>query len=249
MHRLIRAEWYRLLHSGIYLRSILLCCIFLSLLPLITDFSLLHKSLAENMGTLSSGCVMMVLTVSMIISIFVANGYMKKTAYYEVMAGNKSFRIIGSKLFVDGFLPGVICFFAVIWPGVLVAAKNGIGAVEELPLRLLLLFVICLRVTCLAVLVGLAVKHLVAAGLVIYVRFLLFDLILAEILPMLLVRWKIEETFCLKVQRCMVIRQVAEVFGPEIVSETVMATIGGFLAELLLWYGITYVTMKKKWYK
>ena len=249
MNRLVRAEGYRLLHSGIYLRSMLLFCLLLSLFPLLTDFSLRDKSLAENMGTFSLNGVMLIWVVPLIVTVFVANGYLKKTAYYEVMAGNKNFGIIGSKLVVDGFFMGIICFVFTIWLGVTVAVKNGIGAVEEIPLRLMLLFVICLHVTALAVLIGLAVKHPIAAAMVVYLRFQMFDLLFAEILPMFMERWALGEAVCVKLRRCTVIRQITEVFGPEIGSEIVIATLGSFLVEILLWYGIVYFTMRKKWYK
>lgn len=248
MNRLIRAEGYRLLHSGVYLRILLFSGLVLSVLPMMTDFSLLDKSLAENMESFLLGSTMSIMFVPIVIAVFVVTGYMKKTAYYEVMTGNKIRNIIGSKLFVDGIIVGVIYFFLTIVLPATVVMKNGIGGVTQLPLRVFLLFVICLHVTMLAVLMGLAVKNIAAAA-VVYLRLMLLDIILAELLPMLFEKWNVSEEVSVRIARCTFTRQMSEVFRTEISTESVVITLASFLIEVGIWYGITYLTMKKKWYK
>ena len=248
MNRLIRAEGYRLLHSGVYLRILLFSGLVLSVLPMMTDFSLLDKSLAENMESFLSGSTMSIMFVPIVIAVFVVTGYMKKTAYYEVMTGNKIRSIIGSKLFVDGIIVGVIYFFFTIVLPATVVMKNGTSGVTQLPLRAFLLFVICLHVTMLAVLMGLTVKNIAAAA-VVYLRFMLLDIILAELLPMLFEKWNVSEEVSVRIARCTFTRQMSEVFRTEISTELVVITLASFLIEVGIWYGITYLTMKKKWYK
>lgn len=248
MNRLIRAEGYRLLHSGVYLRILLFSGLVLSVLPMITDFSLLDKNLAENMENFLLGSTMSIMFVPVVIAVFVVTGYMKKTAYYEVMTGNKIRNIIGSKLFVDGIIVGVIYFFFTIVLPATVVMKNGTGGVTQLPLRVFLLFVICLHVTMLAVLMGLAIKNIAAAA-VVYLRLMLLDIILAEILPMLFEKWNVSEAVSVRIARCTFTRQTSEIFRTEITTELVVITLASFLIEVGIWYGITYLTMKKKWYK
>lgn len=248
MNRLMRAEGYRLLHSGVYLRILLFGGLVFSFLPMITDFSLLNKSLAENMESLLLGSTMSIMLVPVVVALFVVTGYLKKTAYYEVMAGNKIRNIIGSKLFVDGVIVGIVCFFFTIGLAVVVLIKNGTGGVAQIPLRTLLLFVICLHVTMVAVLMGQAVKHIAAAA-VVFLRLQFFDIIFAEIIPMLSEKWNLSNESVVRIARCTFTRQTSEIFRTEISTELVVITIASFLIEVGIWYGIAYLTMKKKWYK
>lgn len=248
MNRLIRAEGYRLLHSGVYLRVLLLGGMVFSVLPMIIDFSLLDKSLAENMESFLLGSTMSIMLVPVVIALFVVTGYMKKTAYYEVMAGNKIRNIIGSKLFVDGMIFGMFSFLLSLLLPVVVVIKNGRGSVTQLPLRAFLLFVICLHLTMVATLMGQAIKNLAAAA-VVFLRLQFLDIIFAEILPMLFEKWNVSEAVSVRIARCTFTRQTSEIFRTEITTELVVITLASFLIEVGIWYGIAYLTMKKKWYK
>lgn len=248
MCKLIRAEVYRLLHSGSYVRCILLTALVMAFLPLLNDFSLLDKSLAENIETFLLFDNMLIVYVPFVCVFFITAGYMKKTAYYEVMAGNKISHIIGSKLVVDGIGMGAVCFVLVIALPVVVAVKNGIGGVTELPMRAFLFFVICLHVTVLTVFIGMSVKHFAACA-VLFARLQFLDLMPAILVPFLAEKINMGKETAERIVRCTLSQQIMDVFRAEISTELIVITVVSMVAETALWYGITYVTMKKRWYR
>ena len=248
MCKLIRAEMYRLFHSGSYVRVMLLTALVMALMPLLVDFSLLDKNLAENMETFLLTGSMLIMYVPFVSVFFVTAGYMKKTAYYEVMAGNKTAHIIGSKLLVDGVGIGVITFILALILEAVVVIKNGTGGVPELPARVFLFFVICLHIMLLTVFVGLAVKHFAAAA-VLFLRIQLLDMMPAFLVPMLAEKLEMSEETAVRILRLTLSQQIMDVFRADITSELVIITVGSLVAEAALWYGIAYVTMKKKMYR
>ena len=248
MCKLIRAEAYRLFHSRGYVRVMLLTALVMAFMPFFVDFSLLDKNLAENMESFLLTGSMLIMYVPFASVFFVTAGYMKKTAYYEVMAGNKTSHIIGSKLLVDGVGIGVIVFVLALALEAVVVIKNGTGGVTDLPARALLFFVICLHVTLLTVLVGMAVKHFAAAA-VLFLRIQLLDMMPAALLPMLAEKLNLSKETSERILRCTFSQQIMDVFRADITAEFVIITVASLVVEVVFWYGIVYVTMKKRWYR
>lgn len=248
MCKLIRAEVYRLFRSRGYVRVMLLTALVMAFMPFFVDFSLLAKNLAENMESFLLTGSMLIMYVPFVSVFFVTAGYMKKTAYYEVMAGNKTAHIIGSKLLVDGVGIGVIVFVLAIGLEAVVVIKNGTGGVIDLPGRTFLFFVICLHVTLLTVLVGMAVKHFAAAA-VLFLRIQLLDMMPAALLPMLAEKLNLSKETSERILRCTFSQQLMDVFRADITAEFVIITVASLVVEVVFWYGIVYVTMKKRWYR
>lgn len=248
MNRLTRAEFYRFLHSGSCFRILLLCCLLLFVLPLVQDMDFMKRNLADNLDNIAAGFMMMTMFVPLVVTIAVANNYMKKTAYYEVMAGNKICKIIGSKLAIEGMLVGVIVFAAMSGLGVVVAVKNGVGEIEQLGLRAFLLFLICLHVKFISVLIGMAVKNIVGA-MVTYLRFSVMELMIEMVLPLLEIKEVLSTEGCEIVRKAFLMNQISAVFASEMNGELVCWVVGSFVAEAGFWYLIAYYTMKKRLYK
>ena len=148
---------------------------------------------------------------------------MKKTAYYEVMAGNKISDIIGSKVLVDGIGIGTVCFVLATGLEAIVVIKNGTGGVTALPVRALLFLVICLHVTLMTVLVGMAVKHFAAAA-VLFLRLQFMDMMSAFIVPLLAEKCNLNTEITERILRCTLTQQLADVFRTEISGEIVIIT-------------------------
>ena len=248
MRKLVQAEIYRLLHSGGYMRIMLLTALVMAILPIVTDFSLLDKTLAETMETFLMGSNMFIIYLPVVSVLFVTAGYMKKTAYYEVMAGNKTSHIIGSKLLVDGIGIGTVCFVLATGLEAVVVIKNGSGGVTELPARMLLFFVICIHVTLLTVLIGMAVKHF-AAAVFLFLRLQLLDMMPAFLVPVLVEKCNLSTEAAERILRCTLTQQLADVFRTDISGEIVITTVASLVIEVAFWYGIVYWTMKKKMYR
>lgn len=248
MNRLTRAEFFRFTHSGSVFRILLLCCLALFMFPLAQDMEFMSQNFADNLEDISISFMMFTMFVPLVITIAVANNYTKKTAYYEVMAGNRIWSIIGSKLAVEGVLAGVIVFVAMTGLGVIVAVKNGMGEVEATGARMLLLFVICLHVTFVSVLIGMAVKNIVGA-MVSYLRFTILEVLIEMLLPLLEVKQVLSGESCELVRKAFLMNQIAGAFEPEITGSLAGWVIGSFVVEVMLWYGIVWYTMKKRLYK
>ncbi len=248
MCKLIRAEIYRLLHSGGYMRVMLLTALVMAMLPLLTDFSLMDKTLAETLETFLMCSNMFIIYLPIVIVFFVTAGYMKKTAYYEVMAGNKIGHIIGSKVLVDGIGIGMVCFVMAIGLEVVVVVRNGTGGVTGLPARVLLFLVICLHVTLMTVLVGMVIKHFAAAA-VLFLRLQFLDMMSAFLVPVLTEKCNLSTETTERILRCTLTQQIMDVFRADISAELVIITVVSFVVEVAFWYGIVYWTMKKRMYR
>lgn len=250
MNRLIRAEFYRLCHSGMYIRILVMLFGVMLFFPLLLDFEILDKTLAENMENFLMGTMVCVMVFSVVVAFFVSLGYTKKTAYYEVMAGSKIWHIIGSKLVTEGLLLGVVSVFATIGFGIVVVAKSGIGEIDNLGLRLGMLFIVCLHMTMVGTLMGAVVKN-IAACLLAYARFVIVDMPIAVIvLPILYKKGMLGETLYQRLSQCMINTQISAVYGSaELTMEAVLMCLVSFFAEVAVWYVLAYLTMKKKWYK
>ncbi len=248
MNRLTRAELYRFLHSGSYFRILLMCCVALFFSPMLNGLEFWSLNLADNFGNIATGFLMLIMFMPLLVTIAVANNYMKKTAYYEVMAGNKIWTIIGSKLAVEGVFVGVLLLLAMTGLGVIVAVKNGVGDVEQLGVRMVLLFVICLHLTFISALIGMAVKNITGA-MVSYLRFGIIEMLIELLLPLLEIKQVLSMESCKQIQQALLMNQVSMVLVSDITSELVGWVVGSFLVEVVFWYVIVYYTMKKRLYK
>ena len=248
MNRLTRAELYRFLHSGSSFRILLMCCVALFFMPMMEDMDFLSKKLADNLGNMAIGFMMFTMFVTLVVTIAVANNYTKKTAYYEVMAGNKIWNIIGSKLAIEGVFVGVIVFVAMTGIGVVVAVKNGMGEMEQIGMRMLLLFMICLHVTFVSVLIGMAVKN-IAGAMVSYLRFSIVELMIELLLPLLEIKKVLSAESCVTVKKAFLMNQISAVFMPKIDGDLMRWVVGCFVVEVVFWGLIVCYTMKKRMYK
>lgn len=250
MNRLVRAEFYRIGHTGFFLRALLLFFLVLLFFPLVTDFEFFSRTLADDRESIMMGILVCMMFLPAVVSLFVAHGYMKKTAYYEVMAGRKSSHIIGSKLITEGLFLGTVYFIAVIGLGFVVVIKNGVGGVADLGPRFLMLFFVCLHLTVIGTLIGMTIKNYVAC-LVAYARFAGLDMMISAILlPVLQMKGILGKTACQRFQYCMINTQIETVCrSAEVSAEAVLFCVVSFFVEAIVWYVLVYVTMKKKWYK
>ena len=107
---------------------------------------------------------------------------------------------------------------------------------------------ICLHVTLLTVLVGMAVKHFAAAA-VLFLRIQLLDMMPAALLPMLAEKLNLSKETSERILRCTFSQQLMDVFRADITAEFVIITVASLVVEVVFWYGIVYVTMKKRWYR
>ncbi|MDE6608887.1 MAG: hypothetical protein K2K54_14225 [Lachnospiraceae bacterium] len=249
MNRLMRAEWYRVRHSSKLMKWLLVLCIICVVLPLCVDVGVLQGSLAENlMAAQLNMTVFMGCFLSVFSAVIVGIAYMNKTAYYEVMAGNKIYQIVFSKVFVDAVLVNVsvFLFLGIYWT--VIGVRNGIGEIDRLPLRFCLLFLVFFHICTTGILIITSVRQMLGAVLV-YIRFAVAETAVMFLTQML--EEHISEEMMARIADWFTMLKLTKILLSEyeITNHLIFAVIAGFLIESAFWFGISYIGMKKQLYK
>lgn len=247
MNRLMRAEWYRYLHAGHFLSWTVFLCVCISLLMVAMQYDLATASLADVMMTCVDGSSFLIMLFPVFVAVIVGFGYNRKTAYYEVMAGNKISHMIWSKVMVDALPIAIVAFiFFNILP-VVAYVRNGAGEVEHILARFALFFVIVLHICISAVLMATAIRHAVAA-VVVYMRYSMVEVLGLFILSMIISGQANVPEWYQFIQHWFVLNQTATVWVGELTSDFIIGVFGSMILEIVLLYVVSYIGMKKKIY-
>lgn len=249
MNRLIKAEWYRVRHPLKLIGWLLFVCMWGLVFPLMEDFEVYQYNLTEHLfisqGTTGVFLMCFLATFS---TVLVGMSYMNKTAYYEVMAGNKISKILLSKIVVNTLLVTVAqsLFFGVSWT--IIAINNGKGQITQLPLRLFLFVIMIFHACIVGVLIATSIRSIAAAVLT-YLRFAAFETVILIVLQIF------QDSIPVKATEKMVdwfgMMKITKIlsYEYEITNHLIFTVVVGMLVEAAVWYVISYVGMKKKWYK
>lgn len=249
MNRLIKAEWYRVRHSSKLMRWLLFVCMWGLVFPLMEDFEVYKYNLTEHLfisqGTAGVFLMCFLATFS---TVLVGMSYMNKTAYYEVMAGNKISKILLSKVVVNASLVTVVqsLFFGVCWA--LIAINNGKGQITQLPLRLFLFVIMIFHACIVGVLIATSIRS-IAASVLTYLRFAAFEMIILMVIRIF--QDSIPVKTAEKIVDWFSMMKITKIlsYEYEITNHLIFTVIAGMLLEAAVWYVISYVGMKKKLYK
>ncbi len=222
MVRLVRAEWYRFWRSS-NLRLYL--CLFLFICIASAELSFLFLSI---MTSVSVGIL-----------------YYYKTGYYEIIAGHKISHIILSKVCVDGVFISVVSTLAALSVFLYTGMKNGFEGLGHIPLRITLFTVIMLRVGCSGVLFGEIVKSPLAAILA-WMRSCIgmFAFMFVQFIDLSDGQETIHSIY-----NYLMTWQAQAVLSEPIKVKTACAVCVTSVIEVMLWYSIAYITMKRKLYR
>ncbi len=245
MNRLMRAEWYRVRHSSGFIKWLVILCMICVTLPLFVDIELLHGNLAENLkGSDMNTTVFLASFLASFSALILAVAYENKTAYYEVMAGNKIYQIVFSKVFVDAVLVSVSVFLSLGIYWTVIGVCNGIGEIDRLPLRFFLLFLVFFHACTVGILIVTSTRQIFGA-LLVYLRFE------AEALIMLFLEVSLPKSILVKIADWFTSLKLTKIlnFEYEITDHLIFAVIAGMLIESAVWFGISYIGMKKQIYK
>ncbi len=250
MNRLMKAEWYRVRHSSRLTEWLAVACVFSAVLPVLIDFEVLKKNLTENMMAVQ---MTMSFFVPCLLSVFAATivgiAYMNKTAYYEVIAGNKIYQIIFSKVFVDASLVAVPVFLSMGIYWLIIGCHNGVGEISQLPLRFVLIFIMFYHFCACGILMMTAFRQIAATGLV-YFRFAAMGTLVSFLVNTLL-EGQLSENVMVRIGEWFTIVKLRKVFCSEyeITGHLIFTVIAGMLIESGIWYAVSCIGMKKKIYK
>ena len=246
MNKLIRAEFYRLRHTGhLFWYAILIPMLFIFMpIPLCRES--LDKPLDMSLESLGTMCVLVYNFFPALAAGISGQLFNKgKLGYYEVMAGNKPYKIILSKVFSDGVFFSVIYTVCVLAFYVFLAVKNGFGDFTHPFIRLVLFAVVMTHLVMSSIMIMMATKKPVSAVVLSYVRFMVFDI--AFMPAMIAIATKLgAEKVALHIGYMIVFNQLELSVMSPIDVTAVLHIVLGFLAEFGFWYIIVYRGIKKK---
>lgn len=243
MIRLIKAEWYKLVHTGI-LKYFILVCLMFPVMTMMTDLNWYKMTLSENMFLFSqNSAVMMPLFLSIAINIPISQAYQNKTAYYEIMDGRKTNEIIFSK---------VILYTLIFFVGITVTCGtylsilgiiNGVGDMPDIPLRFILAEITIMRVCIVSVLICMLVKNII--GLVIAIlRFTFLDSLVVTI--MMSSESGITAANSQSGADWFISGQMMRIFGADTDNRLILIIVLTLIFEIAFWYALTYISYKRK---
>lgn len=246
MNRLIKAEWYRIRRSEGLMKWLLVIGMVVIILPLANDFEAYQYSLDKYLP-MADLFMFVPQFISIFCSVMVGISYLKKTAYYEVMSGNKISHILMSKMVADALLVTAVesVIFGICWT--VVGVRNGVGKMTQIPLRFVLLMVIIFHVCVVGVLITTSFRH-IGAAILVYMRFTLFDLLVLFIIKIF--EDNLSTEVLEKIADWFTMVKLTKILNHEylMTDHLIFTVIVGMLIEGALWYAVSYIGMKKKLY-
>ncbi len=247
MNRLVRAELYRVLHSNRFVIWLVIVCLIFVMMMGVAMEDLFSLNLGEAMESFVNVIAFMQMLVALFPAVVIGIGYMRKTAYYEVMAGNQVSHILFSKMIADAIPVAICIFIATLIIPIILSVENGIGDVTKLVERAALYMVMLLHICVCSVWMMTAIRH-ISGAILVYIRFAAFDLIVLTILWFVVDGMSTVPNWYEGVRNCFIMNQMSHIFLGEITSEFVSAVFVSLLLESAFWYITSYIGMKKKLY-
>lgn len=245
MTKLIKAEFYRVSHSGIFLKVFIV----FGLLPLSMPFvsipdmdevNMLYILLAyaQGGGFLISGYV------GIVLSAMISNMYQNRTYYYEIMNGANTHHVILSKLIVYNCITAAVLIIPAIITFAIMGNNYPLGDLKQLWLTVILGIVIILNFTCFTVFLSMLIRHILGGPVLVYT---------VSMLPTIVYFTVSEVTDKYKwvtdILSYIPQTQIMEFVKPEYETDFIAKVIGGFVVCFAVLYALTYASYKKKNFK
>ncbi|MGN0537079.1 MAG: hypothetical protein ACI4M3_03765 [Acutalibacteraceae bacterium] len=247
MIRLIKAEWYRLVHTGV-LKYLILICFLFPVMAMMTDLNWYKMTLSENMALFAQNAIiMMPLFLGIAISISIGQCYQNKMAYYEIMDGRKTHEIILSKvilynvIFVIGITVTCGVYFSTL--GII----NGVGDFSNIPLRFILVEITIIHVCTVSVLIYMLIKHII--GLVIVMlRFMFLDCMMVTLMTGInsSADSSLAAINSTNSTDWFVSGQMIKILSGDIDSKLILIVFATLIIEIAFWHILTHISYKHK---
>ncbi len=245
MNKLIKAEYYRSLRSGIYFPIFVICGIFALLFPsLMGEVDPEMDNLFYHLMNYSQGSgIMIVAYAGIIISAMIGNMYQNRTYYYEIMNGSDTHHIILSKLAVYGSYSLVVLIIPAIIYHSIIGADKGTGGMESPWLAAVLGTIIILNIIFFTVFVSMLIRHVIAGAILMYTYSMGITMVYMFVS---------DEALCDNVETMEKIFgvfpqvQILNLAQLEYTNEYIASVIGSFIVIFALMYTLTYISYKKK---
>lgn len=247
MTDIIKAEWLRLRKSNHFPFYSLIIWIAIAVFPLATLLGGDNINISSYLVSVYDvDSIFIPFFIGAFISVCITLNYLNKTAYYEIMSGKSSNAIFISRIIVytTYMTVGLFVFMGVVMAAI--GVSNGIGEMDNIPVRLLLFAVVIIHICIASVLISMA-GHSLLSPILILLRFEVFEGIITMIIPRFITdifnysQDKITN-FC----NYFVSSQIRSIFSADINSDLVIAVIISLVFETVLWYIVAAVSFKRK---
>ncbi len=245
MTKLIKAEFYRVTHSGIFLKVFILVGLF----PLALPFTAMADMEEVNLHSIlliyaQMGGIVMSELVGIMLSAMISNMYQNRTYYYEIMDGANTHHIILSKLIVYNCISTAV----LIIPAIITFAITGncypIGDLKQLWLTVILGIIIILNFTCFTIFITMLIRHSLGGPILVYTLGTL-----PTFVYMLLSELSDKYKWVTDILSYIPQTQLMEFVKPEYETNFIVKVIGGFVVCFAVLYTLTYISHKKKNFK
>lgn len=244
MNRLIRAEFLRISKTYHLLLWYILLFAVLAVIMIVDAGFDFEGNAAESLPLITANAVSVFMFAPVIIAVMFAFGYASKMLSYEIMAGEKTGKILLSKLIAVvpllTFVMVLACFIPILYFGV----RNGFGDGKMVAEKLALIAVIFLRVVCSSVLIMMIFKSFIGVAFV-YVRFLVdaFYLLGLQVADL-----NVSEKTMEKLSLCGSLSSFSLLGTTETDGGVVAVIVGSCVVEILIWYVLSYISYERKWF-
>ena len=244
MNKLIKAEGFRLRRQITFL---LVCTVIYGLIPAVTSIN----AWEANLGTQLEGSGITVMSLMMlfppIFASITGNLYDHgKLGYYEIMAGNKTFGIVFSKLATDGALFLVLTAVATCAYYVFAGIRNGFGGFDHALIRLLLILLVLAHLVFCCVLITLCVRQVRTGAVACFMRFWIIDILFFPFLMWLAGTVMDLKQLALHFSYMSLTNQLMILVSEPLDAMIVLHVLLGFAAEFALWYVIIDLGIRKR---
>ncbi len=249
MTKQIRAEWYRLSHSSIFLPLIVIASLLsLGMAPLnhggFAEFfdASFDEALYSLIASLQLGLAMMITTLT---AVACGMAYANRTAYYEIMDGNSVSSILMSRLLV--YVPLTVVSFLLPFFGLCayIYVQNGTVEYNDLPQFVIVTTCVFLRMVTFCILSTMLFKSLLGAAMP-YLRYMTIEMLGFEMALAAVYDNQENYNTLHNLYECFPMGQIMAL-GEQTISDTlVIKAVVGLVVEFAMIYILAYVSGKKK---
>lgn len=246
MNRLIKAESFRLRKHVFFL---IVCAILLGLIPTVSalDVDLRNANLEIQMKQ-SSMIIMFFMMIFPAIFAGVTGTLYDggKIGFYEIMAGNKACSIVFSKILTDGLFFLLLTVVSTCGYYAYVGISKGVGNLNHMPVRMLLIILVLAHVVFCSVLVTLCFRQVKTGMIMNFMRFWLVDILFFPFLMWLFGTVFEMPKLAMHFSYMCLTNQLMILVSEPMHAMIVWHVLIGFAAEFALWYFIIDFGFRKR---
>lgn len=246
MNRLIKAESFRLRKHVFFL---ILCSILCGLIPAVSLLDAEFRNASLEIQIKQSSMIIMFFMMIFPAVFASVTGTLYdggKIGFYEIMAGNKAGAIVLSKILTDGVFFLLLTVVATCGYYVYVGFSKGVGNLDHMAVRMLLIILALAHVVFCSILVTLCFKQVKTGMIMSFMRFWIVDIIFFPFLMWLFGTVLEMPKLAMHFSYMCLTNQLMILVSEPMHAMIIWHVLLGFAAEFALWYFIIDFGFRKR---